>query len=245
MVFLGYETVSGFNTEIISFTAFFGVSSILYNLLAISYNLLTKKNKQLIANEEILKEQIQYELENYQAQVNPDLLFESLESAITLIHQDAVKAEDYIDHLALAYRYILGNQHNETAFVKEEIEATTNLLALYNVKYKGLIQLEIKTTQTLDTVIPSSIPLLVDEIIKSTIISEVQPLVIVLGKEDNYLTLSYKKNNRLRKNNHELLTFERLHKAYSYYTDAPLVKVFGYGKAYYKIPLLNVTEAAA
>ena len=98
--FLGYESLSGFATEVKSFAVFFGVTSLLYNMLSISYNLLHKKNEQLFDDEETLKEQIQYELESYQAQINPDLLLESLESAITLIRQDADKAEDFIDHLA-------------------------------------------------------------------------------------------------------------------------------------------------
>ena len=243
--FLGYESLTGFSTEVKSFALFFGITSLLYNMLSISYNLLNQKNEQLFEDEETLKEQIQYELDNYQAQINPDLLFESLESAITLIHQDIDQAENFIDHLALAYRYILRTKNNEAASIKNELEAANNLLFLHNVKHNGLITLVNTVSTESDHIIPGSIPLLVDEIIKSNIISEARPLKIVLGKEDNYLTLSYKLNERLKKNTHELLTFERLHIAYSYYTDQPLIKVFAYGNAYYKIPLLNLKDVAA
>ena len=100
VVFLGYESLAGFPTEVKSFAIFFGITSLLYNMLSISYDLLNIRNEQLFYDEETLKEQVQFELENYQAEVNPDLLFESLESAITLIHQDVDEAEDYIDQLA-------------------------------------------------------------------------------------------------------------------------------------------------
>lgn len=243
--FLGYESLSGFATEVKSFAVFFGVTSLLYNMLSISYNLLHKKNEQLFDDEETLKEQIQYELESYQAQINPDLLLESLESAITLIRQDADKAEDFIDHLALAYRYILQNQNNESTTIENETEAAKNLLFLHNVKHKGLIKFTNTVRGTEGNIIPGSIPLLIDEIIKNNIISEPRPLEIILAKEDNYLTLSYKLNERLKKNSDELLTFERLHIAYSFYTDQPLVKVLAYGDVFYKIPLLNLTEVAA
>lgn len=243
--FLGYESLSGFATEVKSFAVFFGVTSLLYNMLSISYNLLNKRNEQLFDDEETLKEQVQFEMESYQAQINPDLLFESLESAITLIREDVNKAEDFIDHLALAYRYILQNQTNESATVEKEMEAAKNVLELHNVKHRGLIKLVNTTKGEMGNIIPGSIPLLIDEIVKSSIISKARPLEIVLGREDNYLTLSYKLNERLKKNNRELLTFERLHTAYSFYTDRPLVKVLAYGDAFYKIPLLNVSSVAA
>ncbi len=245
IAFLGYSSMAGFSNEIKSFSLFLGVTSLLYNMLSISYNLLTKRNEQLFNEEETLKEYVQFELDNYQAQVNPDLLFESLESAITLVHQDADEAEDFIDHLALAYRYILSNQHNDTTTVDREFEAANNILHLHNVRHSGLITLTSKTSSFDGRVIPGSIPLLVDEIIKSTLISSAKPLEIILGREDNYLTLSYKLNDRLIKNTHELLTFERLHTAYSYFTEEPLVKVLAYGDAFYKIPLLTLNEVAA
>ena len=243
--FLGYESLSGFATEVKSFAVFFGVTSLLYNMLSISYNLLNKRNEQLFDDEETLKEQVQFELDSYQAQINPDLLFDSLESAITLIREDVDKAEDFIDHLALAYRYILQNQNNASATVEKEIEAAKNILTLHNVKHGGLIKLVDTTRGEMGNIIPGSIPLLIDEIVKSSIISQARPLEIVLGKEDNYLTLSYKLNERLKKNNRELLTFERLHTAYSFHTDHPLVKVLAYGDAFYKIPLLNFSTVAA
>lgn len=243
--FLQYGSMAGFSNEIMCFSLFLGVTSLLYSMLSISYNLLTKRNEKLFQEEGTLKEYIQFELENYQAQINPDLLFESLESAIILVHQDPDEAENFIDHLALAYRYILTNEHNETTSIHHEIEAANNLLFLHNVKHGGLIKLTDNTTSIKNTIIPGSIPLLVDEIIKNTLVSENRPLEIIIAQENNYLTLSYKLNNRLTKNNHEILTFERLHQAYSYHTQDSLVKVFAQGNAYYKIPLLTLEQFAA
>jgi len=243
--FLGYTSLSGFSTEVKSFSIFFSITSLLYNMLAISYKLLNKRNEQLFNDEETLKEQVQYELENYQAEVNPDLLFESLESAVTLIHQDIDLAEDYIDHLALVYRYMLQNKNNESISLNSEIEAANNLVYLHNVRNNGLIKFVSNVNGESINTIPGSIPLLVEEIIKGNIISEVRPMDIVLAMEDNYITLSHKLNKRLIKNQHEILTFKRLQTAYSYYTDQPLVKIEAYGEAFYKIPTLELKTAVA
>jgi Histidine kinase len=243
VVFLGYASLTGFDTELKSFAIFFGITSLLYNMLALSYNLLNIRNEQLFDDEETLKEHIQFELENYQAEVNPELLFESLESAITLIHQDVDQAEDYIDRLALVYRYMLSNRNNDNALINSEVEAAKNLIALHNVRHNNLISLTSKISSAEINILPSSLPLLVEEIIKSNIISAGRPLEIVLTLEDDYLTLSHKLNERLVKNTHEILTFKRLQTAYAFFTDQPVIKVQAYGDAFYKIPILTRTAA--
>ena len=238
VVILGYTSLVGLETEVKSFALFFGITSLLYNMLYISYHLLNKRNEQLFDDEETLREQVQFELENYQAEVNPDLLFESLESAITLIHQDVDQAEDYIDQLALVFRYMLSNRNNESITINSEIDAARNLIELHNVRHSNLIKLTPEITDDQLNIIPGSIPLIVEEIIKSNIISSSRPLEIILAMEGDYLTLSHKLNERLTKNKHEQLTFKRLQLAYSYFTDQPLVKVQAYGEAFYKIPIL-------
>lgn len=241
--FLGFTSVAGFETEVKSFSVFFGITSILYTALSISYTLLNKRNEQLLDDEETLKAQIQYELDSYQAEVNPDLLFESLESALTLIDKDVDLAEDYIDQLALVYRYMLSNRNNDVIDVADELEAAKTLIGLHNVRYDDLIQLTSNHSLESLKIIPGSLPLLIEEIIKSSLIYKGRPLQIVLDKEDNYLTLSHKMNERLVKNEHEMLTFKRLQNAYSYYSDQPLVKVQAYGDSFYKIPIISESAA--
>ena len=241
--FLGYASLSGFATEVKSFSIFFSITSLLYNMLAISYKMLNKRNEELFNDEETIKEQVQYELENYQAEVNPDLLFESLESTITLIHQDIDLAEEYIDHLALVYRYMLQNKNNESIALQTEIGAANNLVYLHNVRNNGLIKFTSNVNGQEINTIPGTLPLLIEEIIKGNIISEIRPMEIVLAIEDNYITLSHKLNKRLIKNQHELLTFKRLQSAFSYYTDQPLIKVEAYGEVFYKVPILELKTA--
>jgi len=241
--FLGYASVSGFDTEVKSFSLFFGITSILYTILGISYKLLHMRNEQLISEEEILKEQAQFELQTYQAEMNPELLFECLESAIQLIDLDIVKAEDYIDDLAFLYRYMLSTRNKEVISIEQEIQITKVLIGLHNVKHKNLITIESALSPEGQIVVPGSVPILVDEIIKNTMITATRPLQIVLGLEGDYLTLSYKMNDRLLKNRHEAMTIKRLQSAYSYLSDQPLVKVQAYGESFYKIPLLNQLAA--
>ena len=241
--FLGYASISGFGTEIQFFSLFFGITSILYTILSISYKLLNQRNEQLILEEETLKEQVEFELQTYQAEMNPELLFESLESAIDLIDRDIIKAEEFIDELALVYRYMLSNRNKESVSVKEELDAAQKLIRLHNVKHNDLISLSSSISVDSLFVVPGSLPILIEEIVKSNLITEKRPLNIVLAMEDNYLTLSYRMNERLIKNDHEELTIKRLQSAYSFLSDQPLVKVQAYGDSFFKIPLLKEIAA--
>lgn len=240
---LGYTSILGFDTEIKSFFSFFGITSLLYTSLSTSYDLLTMKNLQLIEDEEVLREQVRYELEVYQSEVNPELLFESLESALELMDKDIDMAEEYIDELALVYRYILSNREKEVVSLANEVNAANNLVRLHNVRYKDLIALESSIDCADLRLIPGSLPLIIEEIISNTLITNNRPLNIVLAREDNYLTLSHKTNERLTFNPHEAMTFERLQNAYAYFSDQPLVKVQAYGDSFYKIPIINKPAA--
>jgi hypothetical protein len=243
VIILGYGSITGFETELKSFAIFFGITSVLLTTLTISYNLLNKQNEQLIENEETLRAQVQYELEDYQAEVNPDLLFECLESSIALIDKDVDLAEDYIDKLALVYRYMLTNRDNEAIDLKKDLVAAENLIELHNVKYENLIQIQKDSMVEDGLIIPGSLPLLIEEIIKNSLIYKERPLTIVLAREDNYFTLSHKMNERLVKNDNEAVMFKRLQSAYSFYCDLPLIKVQAYGDTFYKIPILNNNAA--
>lgn len=239
-IYLGYSSLSGFETEIKSFALIFGITSLLYNILAVSNKLLTTRNEQIYKDEQILREQIEFELENYTAEVNPELLFDSLETALTLIQENSELAEDYIDRLALVYRYILSSSESDLMSLNNEVNAADNLIYLYNAGNDSFIALEDRTeTKEVINLIPGSLPLLVNEIIKSNIVSLSRPLRIILDREDNYLTLSHQLNERLSIKADNIKSIERLQAAYSFITDRPLIKVQAYGDAFYKIPILT------
>jgi hypothetical protein len=60
---------------------------------------------------------------------------------------------------------------------------------LHNVRHDNLIHLSSSLNSEEVNIIPGSLPLLVEEIIKSNIISTSRPLQIVLAREDNHIRL--------------------------------------------------------
>lgn len=128
--------ISEFSSELISFLIIFILVGILFHLFYLSIRFLDRQNSLLLEKEEMNRKNIEFELEVFKNKLNPDFLYESLESVISLIRKDQVEgAEQYIDHLALFYRRILGNRYSEIITLEEEKLKIDEYLKLRNYNY--------------------------------------------------------------------------------------------------------------
>jgi len=179
----------------------------------------------------------------FKNEINPNLLYDSLESLISLIHKNAEEAEDYIDKMALVYRYILSNRNTELVKIGEELQATENVVILLNEMHYNNIELQngLQDQVLEEMVIPGSLTSVMESIIRKTIISDTQPLKIQLEVDENgYLVISHTLNDKLRLDGTESL--QQLQRAYSIFTEKPVVSVKAYGESFIKIPLLQLKE---
>jgi len=238
---LGFST---FSTELAYFNIIFLFTSWLYNLIYVSNIFLHLQNDERLDEESTLRESIEREFMVFQNDINPDLLYESLETLITLVHNEPVEAEDYIDRLSLAYRYILTNKQNELVNMEEDLHAAENLLNLLNVKHEENIKLQnhLSEYDPERQIIPGTIPGIIENIVKKSIINKSQPLRIEIEIEpDGYLTIKHHSNQRLLSNRFETGIMEKLQNAYSYFSDKPVVTVEAFGETYIKIPTLELS----
>ncbi|RKE04939.1 histidine kinase [Marinifilum flexuosum] len=128
--------ISEFSSELVSFLIIFILVGILFHLFYLSIRFLDRQNSLLLEKEELNRKNIEFELEVFKNKLNPDFLYESLESVISLIRRDQVEgAEEYIDHLALFYRRILGNRYSEIITLEEEKLKIDEYLRLRNYNY--------------------------------------------------------------------------------------------------------------
>lgn len=63
--------------------------------------------KKIIETEIIQKQKLEYELKALKDQINPHFLFNSLNILTNLVHKDSDLAENFINQLAIIYRYVL------------------------------------------------------------------------------------------------------------------------------------------
>jgi hypothetical protein len=244
---LYFKYIVGFSigtTQVLTFGIVYTVTSLLYNILYFSNHYLQKENTVKINAEKQHHEVLEMEMMEFKNDINPDLLFESLESLINLIYRDVEQAEEYIDCLASAYRYVLTNRQQELVPVAVELDAARNLVRLLNEKHFGQLRFE----STLDpdelkaTLIPGSLPVIIESLVRSTIVSRFEPMIIRCYLEDDYITIQSKLNDRLIQNSNAELALARLQKSYSLYSDQPMIKVKAYEENYIKLPVIRVAE---
>ena len=245
---LYFAYVIGFsmsNTQLIGFTVIYSLTALLYNLLFYSNDYMHRENTLKLTSEKQQREVLEMEMAEFKNDINPDLLYESLENVISLMNKKNDQAEEYIDYLASAYRYVLTNRQRELISLRSEIEAARNIVRLLNEKYFGQLRLDVSLEeQYLETqLIPGSLPIVIECIVRNTIISTQQPLVIrCYFEDDEYLIVQSKLNDRLIQHSESVLALNRLQKSYALYSDHPLIQVKAYEENYIKLPILRVTE---
>ena len=232
------------STQLILFSVVYGATALLYNVLYFSHYFLQKENSMRLNAEKQQQTVLEMEMMEYRNDINPDLLYESLENLITIMYKDIEKAEDYIDCLGTAYRYVLTNRENEMVSIREELEACKNMLRLLNEKYSGQLKLEFALieNETDGMLIPGSLPIVAEYLVRNTIINAHDPFVIKAYMEEGYLTIETNLNDRLTIHQPSALAFARLQRSYSLYTELPLIKVKAYQQNYVKLPILRVGE---
>lgn len=226
------------------FSAIFVITGLLYNLLYFSSYYLHKENTLKLNAEKQQRDVLEMEMLEFKNEINPDLLYESLENLIALMYRDVEQAEDYIDNLASAYRYVLSNRHYELVPITTELDAAKTLVRLLNEQYYGQLKFESMLEKgELDAMlIPGSLPLIIESMVRNTIITRFETFVIRCYMEDEYITLQCKLNDRLMLHSSTELALTRLQRSYSLYSDLPLIKVKAYQENYVKIPVIYVAN---
>jgi hypothetical protein len=231
--------------ELNIFLGIFAASTLLYNLLYFSHSYLLRENRLRIEQEKKMQEKVEADFLTFKNEINPDLLYESLENLILTLHHNADQAEEQIDYLAGIYRYSLVNRNKELISLDEELHAAENLMNLLNFKYPQLLNLitEIPNQHEIH-LIPGSLLVTIDSIIRNTLISIKSPLVIRLSLEedDDYLVLQHTLNDKLQQHNESLNAFARLQRSYSFFSEKPFVQVKAGKENYIKFPLVRIAN---
>ena len=240
----GYTYFSNFSSILINLTVIFGLSALLYSLFFLSLFLLTIKNDSELKKEDLKKQNLAHQLEIFNNEINPDLLFQSLETLIPLVHHDPSTAENFVDRLATVYRYILDNRKKELVSVEEEIQASKNLIYLFKGKYPEQINYELKNEKQAQgkMLVANTLGTVLDYLINGSIISPLQPLGITVDfcAEKKYMSIQYKENAKLSSKKYIKNRYQKLHHAFSFFTDRPITHIKDNGVSYFKVPLLDL-----
>lgn len=142
------------------------------------------------------KEMIESQLSALKAQINPHFLFNSFNTLITIIDENAMKpgvAIEYVEKLSDFYRSILQYREQESISLEEEWELVQNFIYLLEKRYGNNLRLHMDPPPGDAYILPLTLQMLVENAVKHNVISEKFPLdLYITVDEDQYVTV---KNN--------------------------------------------------
>jgi sensor histidine kinase YesM len=213
----------------------------LISVIFLLFNLLTRKafrekevvsnekNKLLIENEMIVKENALNQLKQLKNQINPHFLFNSLNTLYMTIGLNQKQAQRFTMNLSKIYRYLIVPPKENIVTVKKELEFIQQYMELQKSRFQEelVFNLIIKDEKSLKKSIPYlALQLVVENAIKHNIATIDSPLSITIELKKNNIVVSntYQPINNTTDNMH--FGLEYLEKMYAFYkTNTLRIKV--------------------
>lgn len=152
-----------------------------------------RQNLMVIQNQELQTESAKNQYESLKNQLNPHMLFNSLNTLSTLVDESAEKSKEYIHELSYVLRYTLQESENHKVDLQQEIEYSNAYIFLQQMRYEDSLSFNIHVSETAKRkqVPPMSLQLLIENAIKHNEISSKKPLAINISTvDDEWLIVS-------------------------------------------------------
>ncbi|MFY7670954.1 histidine kinase [Tenacibaculum sp. MEBiC06402] len=239
-----YKQILGFSPnseELWLFNSIFCAINIIYILLFISHQYLYKINNEKLKEEQDYLSHLEQDFNEFKQGINPNLLFESLENLLVLIQQDKDKADDFIDYLATIYRYILSSKQKQLVLWEEELSNTEALIELFNyLPYRNVSLLNKLNEPFL--IVPRVLLFIVEQIIRTTIISSKVELTILIEEEKKSFTICYQTNDKIT-TVFSIDSFKEIQRIYGIYSSTKIEVITTDSTRTIKIPKLTTKES--
>ncbi|WP_422080190.1 histidine kinase [Ulvibacterium sp.] len=236
---LGYTPNS---RELFIFNSIFSLITLIYLVLYLSHQFLYKINTDLITREIRAKEEIEVDFQRFKRGINPELLFESLESLLVLMKKDVNRAEHLSDHFSRVYRYVLAKKKRELVPFSEEQEALRELLRLFSyLPFRKITLGKVEVSNT--WVVPGSILTVVERIVRSTIVSVEADLKLDILEDLNRILIQYVPEEVLR-GGFQTEQLSDITGNYQFYTDGEVQVVTEGPYKIVEIPKLKLDESS-
>jgi hypothetical protein len=144
------------------------------------------KEQQIVAKTETAK------YESLKSQIDPHFLFNSLNVLTSLISENPSQAEKFTTKLSKVYRYVLEQKNKDLIELAEELQFAKTYMELLKMRFENAVTFEIpdKASNAELKIIPLSLQLLLENTIKHNVVSEENPLKVVIKEENGYLTVT-------------------------------------------------------
>ncbi|MEQ8244332.1 histidine kinase [Fulvivirga sp.] len=192
-----------------------------------------------IATEKMRADKFEGQYQSLKNQLNPHFLFNSFNTLSNLVHEDQVKATEFIQKLSKIYRYVLEVQKEELVSLHQELSFLESYIGLQKLRFGDslLVSIDIKQKELL--IPPLTLQLLLENAIKHNVVSKDQPLHIKIFDNENHITIS---NNLQPKDVEETSTgigLENIRSQLNYFTSSKLNIIKSKDEFVVEVPLLK------
>ena len=191
-------------------------------------------------NRNLQKENAVLRYRQLKSQINPHFLFNSLNALVSLINNDRDLAVQYTKKLSAVYRYVLTQDQQDTATVRDEAGFIGNYSDILRTRFsQGLeFRFDIRPSDMDRAVPPMSLQLLVENAVKHNAVSSGQPLVIRISTDGEYLCVSNNINPRLSSSSGTGIGLENLSRKYAILAGRDITVMHDNNTFTVKLPLL-------
>ncbi len=153
------------------------------------FHLVIKQQRIVVENEELRTESLRHQYESLKNQLNPHMLFNSLNTLQSLIRESPPKALDYTQELSQVLRYTLQGNDRQCVTLAEEMQFAEAYIYLMKMRYEENLRFQIDLDERMMGMLlpPMSIQLLIENAIKHNEISNRNPLTISICTEGSML----------------------------------------------------------
>lgn len=149
---------------------------------------------------ELKQMHMQRQMDVLKQQINPHFLFNSLNSLMALIGEDAVLAERFVEELSSVYRYVLRANEQNLINLSDELEFIRSYAHLLTTRHgKGFnLTIEVDPKWVHHQLPPLTLQLLLENAVKHNIVMNEMPLNVQIHTDD--LANLHVSNNLQKKN---------------------------------------------
>ncbi len=175
-----------------------------------------RSRRVLLENEQLRSENLVNQYEALKSQLNPHMLFNSLNTLYSLIRESPEKAQNYLQELSRVMRYTLHDNLSHTVSLNEEMSFVRSYIYLLQMRYEDNLNFDIDLPQELmrRQVPPMAVQMLVENAVKHNEISNRNPLTIRIHAEGNALCASNRIQPKLTDSSSTCIGLANLSKRY-------------------------------
>jgi sensor histidine kinase YesM len=142
--------------------------------------------------QQIDRERLEAEVNVLKNELDPHFFFNCMNTLSYLVKEDKDKAVQFVHKLSNIYKYFLRNKSVDYVLLKDEMEFLDNYYYLLRIRFEDNIRIE-NTIDPVDgdiCILPCTLQVLVENAMKHNFFSEKEPLVVSIGMNQFFITVS-------------------------------------------------------